>query len=328
MRLIDSGLKSFQKKEDSIMAETWFRGEAAGGPVSKPGGSIHDFGDGTYLTDRYDVAKLYATTRTTDANKQVVLTTNIDPSSLGRVLDLRTDPRWAQFFNGPGGKQALDIIKTGRMNEMYGETFESFLKANKIDRNQYDIIIGPEYVRGGNQLCIVHKNGQPTPLVGQIRASFKLVSSGPIGVTPAKLPANSGTGVPDLRGMPKGAGGRMMRNQNAAAAIGMALAGGIQWLGDKGIQWRIEEDLKTKHATAIENILNRGEGVLIIIHMQEWAYPDFNGMRARAYHGISLAGGSSQDDALNKWRSVPRLLQGPAKGWRCFENYGWIPSGG
>jgi len=40
------------------MAEqTWFRGEAVGGPVSTPGGSIHDFGDGMYLTSRLDVAQ-------------------------------------------------------------------------------------------------------------------------------------------------------------------------------------------------------------------------------------------------------------------------------
>ena len=308
------------------MSETWFRGEAAGGPVSTPGGSIHDFGDGTYLTDRYDVAKMYASTRATDPSKQSVLTANIDPNSLGRILDLRSDPRWAQFFTGPGGKQALDLIKTGRLNEIYGETFESFLKVNKIDRNKYDVIIGPEYVRGGNQLCIVHRNGKPTPLVDVIRALFKPVSSGPTGVTPAAVPSSRAmTGVPDLSGMPKGFGGRMMRNQNAAAAIGIALGGGIQALGDKGIQWRIEDDLKTKHAAAIQNILNRGEGVLIIIHMQEWAYPDFNGMRARAYHGLSLIGGSRQDDALMSWRNTSRLLQGPAKGWRCFENYGWIP---
>ena len=115
-----------------------------------------------------------------------------------------------------------------------------------------------------------------------------------------------------------------MRNQNVAAAIGMALGGVIHWVGDKGIQWRIEDELKTKYAAAIENILNRGEGVLIIIQMQEWAYPDFNGMRGRML-GLSLSGGASQKDALTKWRSIPRLLQGPAKGWRCFENYGWIP---
>ncbi len=308
------------------MSQTWFRGEAAGGPVSKPGGSIHDFGDGTYLTDRYDVAKTYAETRASDPTKQVVQTTNIDPNTLGRVLDLRTDPRWAQYFNGPGGKQALDIIKSGRMNEMYGKTFDSFLKANKIDRNQYDAIIGPEYVRGGNQLCLVHKNGQPTPLVATIRASFKPVASVPTNGTPA-APLRATTGVPDL-GMPKGVGGRIARNQGAAAAFGMALGSGIQWLGNKGIQMRIEEDLQTKYKTAIENILNRGEGVLIIIHMQEWSLADYNGMRGRAYHGLSLSGGVSYDDAMEKWTGVSRLLQGPSPGWRCFENYSWIPPGG
>ncbi|HTH37308.1 MAG TPA: hypothetical protein VL572_05040 [Pyrinomonadaceae bacterium] len=308
------------------MSENWFRGEAAGGPVSSAGGSIHDFGDGTYLTDSFAVAKLYAQTRTSDPTKQVVLSTTLDTASLGRVLDLRTDARWADYFKGPGGQQALDIIKTGRMNEMYGKTFESFLKHNNIDRNQYDAIIGPEYVRGGNQLCLVHKDGKPTPLVDKVRGTFKVVTSVPNGPSQPPIVPNKGmTKMPDLSGMPKSMGGRIMRNQNVAAAIGTALAGGIQWIGDKGIAMRIEDDLQTKYKAGIEAILKRGEGVLVIIHMKEWLIPDFNGMRGRMYLGISLSGGSSQEDAMANWKAVPRLLQGPGSGWRCYDNYAWIP---
>ena len=51
--------------EDSY--ETWFRGEGAGVAPGKPGGSSHDFGDGMYLTDRQNVAEVYAARRAAGA---------------------------------------------------------------------------------------------------------------------------------------------------------------------------------------------------------------------------------------------------------------------
>lgn len=157
--------------------QTWYRGEAVAGPVSTPGGAIHDFGDGLYLTDRVDVARLYAEGRAPkQPDKQAVLVANFDPKILGNVHDLRTDLRWKEFFKkDPMGEQAFEIIKSGRVNEMYGKAFESFLKENKINREQFDAIIGPEYVRGGMQICIVYKNGKPTALASKIRDLLKPV---------------------------------------------------------------------------------------------------------------------------------------------------------
>ncbi len=310
------------------MGETWFRGEAAGGPVSSPGGSIHDFGDGMYLTDTFSVARTYAQTRTADPNKQLVLAAELDPGSMGRVLDLRTDPRWAQHFEGPGGARLLELIKTGRLNEIYGKTFNSFLEANKIDRNQYDVIIGPEYVREGMQMCITHKNGQPSALAGQVRASFKVVTIAPPGAPKKPIVSDRTTPTPskpDLSGQPKGVGGRIMRNQNVAAFIGTAIGGLAQWLGDKGIQMRIQEDLETKYSRTLEMMRSRGDGVLLIIHMQEWETPDFNGMRARTYMGLSLQSGQTELEAKSRWYSQAQLLPGPARGWRPFDTFSWIP---
>lgn len=312
------------------MGEVWFRGEAIGGPVSKPGGSIHDFGDGMYLTDRVDIAQVYASTRAAgQPDRQSVVAADINVAAL-RVLDLRTDTRWRSYFDGPGGKQALDIIKTGRMNEFYGESFQDFLKANKIDRNQYDVIIGPEYVRGGNQLCVVYKDGQSTsPLAQTIRNSFKPVSVGP--PLPAqqqqRAVATVGAGgpLPPLGGEPKSAFGKVMKNQNAAAAIGVALGSGIQWLGDIGIERKVKHELETTLLPAVQAILNRGDGVLVIVRLEEWIIPDFNGMRARSLLSVDVAGGRTQEAALNEWRSTPKLLKGPAPGWQSFERYNWIP---
>jgi hypothetical protein len=75
----------------------------------------------------------------------------------------------------------------------------------------------------------------------------------------------------------------------------------------------------------VQAILNRGDGVLVIVRLEEWIIPDFNGMRARSLLSVDVAGGRTQEAALNEWRSTPKLLKGPAPGWQSFERYNWIP---
>ena len=77
---------------------------------------------------------------------------------------------------------------------------------------------------------------------------------------------------------------------DVAAFLGAAMGGFFQWLGDVGVQRRIEHDLRTVHQAAIRRILAGGQGVLIVIRMQEWETADFNGMRARGYLGINVHG--------------------------------------
>jgi hypothetical protein len=108
------------------------------------------------------------------------------------------------------------------------------------------------------------------------------------------------------------------------AMIGTMVGGAIQSLGDVGIRWRVEKELQTTHAAAIERILGRGDGVLIIIRMQEWRIPDWNGQRARSLIGVSVEGGPTQAEALKNWRGTPRMMTGPALGWRSYEQYAWI----
>ena len=98
--------------------------------------------------------------------------------------------------------------------------------------------------------------------------------------------------------------------------LGQLLGAGLQWHGDIGIQHNVEKQLNTTYAKAIAAHFSRGNGVLVIIHMQEWAQEDFNGMRARTLLGVSIEGGPNQKAALDRWQSQPRLLQGPAEGWR------------
>jgi hypothetical protein len=177
---------------------------------------------------------------------------------------------------------------------------------------------------------VVYKNGQAnSPLAQSLRSAFKPISVGPPlpaeKQTAAAANFSGSTTLPPMGGEPKTAFGKVMKNQNAAAAIGVALGSGIQWLGDVGIERKVKRELETTHLTAIQAILNRGEGVLVIVRLEQWIIPDFNGMRARSLLSVSVTGGTSQEAAINEWRNTPRLLTGAAIGWESFERYSWIP---
>ena len=162
--------------------EIWYRGEGIGVPPSEPGKTAHDLGDGMYLSDNEDIALLYAKTRALKSATQQwqVVEVKVERQSLGRVLDLTMDSRWHKFMTEPmfPGMNHPDLLKSRRdhlkiKHELYAEFFKEFQTKNKIDINGYDAVIGPEYVRGGKQLNILHKNGLPTKLNTRIRALFR-----------------------------------------------------------------------------------------------------------------------------------------------------------
>lgn len=312
--------------------ELWFRGEAAGGPVSSPGGSIHDFGDGMYLTDRFDVAKMYATTRTAQADKQVVVAVMLEITGRPRVLDLRTDSRWKAHFSQPGGEKVLELLETGRMNEIYGKTFDAFMKANNLDRSHFDIIIGPEYVRGGNQICIVQNGSTPSPLATQLRSQFKPVTVGTMGPPPKAQyrppQIRSWNASPVSLGqkftMPNNPLRRVAGNQNAMAAIGIALEAGAGWLQDRAIAAEVRRRIETDYRDYVQQALNRGDGVLVIIYMDEWILPDVNGFHPKMLAGVGVQSGRTQEDALDTYRSRPNLTPGSSSHCRIYETYQWV----
>ena len=172
--------------------EIWYRGEAVGVAQTPGRTNPHDFVDGLYLTDRPTVAVKYAELRTTDPSARRVWSVPIDTGTL-RVLDLTTDPRWKKFM-GPVAPQLPsneELIK--RVNENYGRLFKQFVQQEKIDLNKYDAIVGHEYVRGGRQICILNKNGKPSPLQGTLRSQFRTYS--PLrGAVPSNTPRGGITG--------------------------------------------------------------------------------------------------------------------------------------
>jgi hypothetical protein len=111
-------------------------------------------------------------------------------------------------------------------------------------------------------------------------------------------------------------------------AVAAALAGGLsqffQWLSDKGIEQKIRHILETEKAAGIQTRLERGEGVLIVIRLQEWERPNDLGMRGRMLLSVHTEGGLTEQEAIATWKNTPRMLAGPPKGWRVLTQYGWI----
>jgi len=134
---------------------------------------------------------------------------------------------------------------------------------------------------------------------------------------PSSLPVVSGSRL--VRRAGKG----VLQNQDAMAMLGVSLGLAIQWFGDVVTRQQFQRELQIKHGAAISGHLNRGDGVLVIARMQEWALPDFNGMRARGLLGVYIEPGKTQDEALANWRK-PKLVKEPPFGWRAYENYVWI----
>ncbi len=133
--------------------ETWYRGEVAGAPPAKPGGMLHDLGEGFYLSDSETVAKQYAMLRGKENNAVGrVVSVSIERRELGHVLDLNKDARWQKLIKQRFGNITLE--DTLKVTENYSNAFQGFLQQEKITRDQYDAVIGREYLRGGNQLCI------------------------------------------------------------------------------------------------------------------------------------------------------------------------------
>lgn len=171
------------------VGDVWFRGEGVGVAPASPGSTpAHDLGDGMYLTDRQDVAKRYAEMRSPEPAGQRVYSVTVNTGSL-KVLDLTRDERWKQYMQPlkPGMPSNETFIK--QANENYGKFFQSFCKQHKINLNDYDAVIGPEYVRGGKQMVILSKGGKPAPLQATVRGNFRVVMQP--GATPTRMPTGA-----------------------------------------------------------------------------------------------------------------------------------------
>lgn len=308
-----------------MAAEVWFRGQSTTVSPSRPGGDLHDFGDGLYFTDEIRVARTYADTRVLNGGGiPQILSLSIERSQLGSILNLSSDPRWKTYLDTPvmpSGPNVQAIIQ--RQHELYGEYFGKFLKINSIDIRNYDAVIGPELVRGGQQLCIVDKGGRPTAIRLQIQRQLvelpRAIEGLPVDITSVEV-APMGSEVLE----PKSPLRRALGNQGAVATVGLMIYGALQIFGEAGIKKRAQEDLDGKHAQSIARHLARGEGVLVIIAVSEanWITP--MGDHMRSYVDTYIQGGRTQAEAIRLWQQ-PRYLQGAQENCHVASEYVWIP---
>ena len=240
--------------------EIWFRGEGVGVPVAKPGGHLHDFGDGVYLIDREDVAKVYAIRRAPTPADQRVWMVAVPRQTLGNVLDLTLDSRWHNFMSEPlGGRSRLHYLQI--KHELYDQFFREFLQRFKLNIKSYDAVIGPEYNLGGNQLCILHKNGQPAKLALRIRAMFRPVTN-TARMVMSKVIGKPQVNIPRLPSGPKVAFARAAGG--TALAIGLMLV--INFFFSKAmskIHQRIIDDRMKALEPEIQKTVSANKGFIV-----------------------------------------------------------------
>lgn len=175
----------------SLAPEVWYRGEVVGGQIAKdakPGGRgvVHDLGDGQYYTDSADIADVYTEMRAPDdPSGRVKLGGIIDPPTLGRVLDLTKEPDFMLVLN---------IARRG-IPRISGEPFRNvlnhFLARKGLKLEDYDMIVAPEGVRDGKQMCV-----RTPEVVAKVRAAMSPLKPGETVKLPAAPPPVAATPPP------------------------------------------------------------------------------------------------------------------------------------
>lgn len=309
---------------------TWYRGESTVAAPAQAGGFLQDFGDGVYFTNELHVARFYADKRVKESGgEQQIYRLEFEPV---RRLDLRTDGRWLKSVQG-----LEPHIRAS--NENYGRIFQNFIRQHNINLNEIDAVIGPEYLNGGIQMAILHKNGQPSTLARGARAMMQPLSGRPPRLVALPRSQNMRTvglrnwmasrGTPGFRGPVPMRGAQefyqqQAQNQNAWAYVGMKIAGAIHDLNNRAIQAQVQSQLETMYKDQVERTLAGGQGVLVIINIQEPILEDVNGYRSRVLRSIVLKSGPSSEVTLNGWNSENRFGIGPDPNCRIVEEYLWL----
>jgi hypothetical protein len=179
------------------------------------------------LTNDAAVAEQYSSLRAgTEPAAGRVLSASLERPQLGRILDLTRDPRWAEYMRTRVGSLTYEqLIRMA--NENYWRFFQEFLRSNSLALESFDAIIGPEYVRGGTQLCIrnsviaeqvrgmlsaVTAMAEPAPVEFRVSTQFRVaqVESIPGGRTVAHVEVNLGEGLEAINTDISARGGRTL----------------------------------------------------------------------------------------------------------------------
>ncbi|MBZ5625148.1 MAG: hypothetical protein LAQ69_41565 [Acidobacteriia bacterium] len=159
-----------------------------------------------------------------------------------KVLDLRTDARWLKY--------EAPMKPLLKIQQNYANAFENFVKVNKINMTEYDAVIGPEYVRGGTQMAILHKGGRTSPLAQMLRLKFQSVPLGNKTLVPSsKIPA----GKLQFRGK-IGPGMRFVGGTLISIAVTLLLNWLIGKVMEKVLQAHLQREMEKLQPTIDKDI--------------------------------------------------------------------------
>ncbi|MFD9460412.1 DUF4157 domain-containing protein [Streptomyces sp. NPDC060027] len=135
----------------SLADEFWYRGYAEGAAVARDGPYRHDLGEGLYFSDEPDVANEYGALRAQEQGKptsQRLGRVKLDQNKMGRVFDFTKELDFMKYYEHT--KATLKEVS----GDPYRNLVENHLRVKNIKLEDFDILIGPEGIRGGRQMCI------------------------------------------------------------------------------------------------------------------------------------------------------------------------------
>ena len=249
------------------------------------------------------------------------------------VLDLTRDPNWSSYLPSLESFREVSPSNNSSANKIQHmkALFREFLKKNSIDLNNYGAVIGPNFVYGGKQLCILYRNGKPSPIQAKVWSSARPDLPGWQAGTGyarnhsrALCKLNTGTVTIDTIPTVNSNIRRMAANQLGVAVLGQLLGEAILAIRAGGVQRQVEENLKTKKKDAIATYLSRGQGVLVIVSLKVWKYQNFNYQKSTNLIHVYIQPGVTPNEAIRNWYKTPRYIKGPPEGWDRTERFAWI----
>lgn len=251
--------------------QIWFRGEGVGVPASRAGGDIHDFDDGIYYTDSYDVAKSYSQMRATQSGNERVYQVSVEMKNM-RVLDLTTHPEWAKLMKSPllptqpNGQTTEQFLRSAPASQNYNGFFKMFLRNAKLNLKDFDAVIGPEFIRGGRQMCILHKEGVPSSIANNLKSIRVPVNSKPVPATPVGRLQFQGKIGPGLKTFVKGTA-KSVGAGIALMIVGWLLQKFLDELRMKEIAKEVEERASHK-VTEIAEVQSSGRNAYVNVTIE------------------------------------------------------------
>lgn len=120
---------------------------------------------------------------------------------------------------------------------------------------------------------------------------------------------------------------RQGATQNAAALFGTLLASALHRANNWSINAQVQKQLESTYKSQVEGAFANGQGVLVIINIQEPVREDVNGFRSQVLRSIVLKPGPSAELTLRQWRSADSFGVGPDPNCRITEQYLWLDPG-